>query len=104
MYGQIPADSSGTAVPILASFPTGSATLVVLPLDEVCLLLNPALKSPFSRLIPGLSVWQMNTPISAFKGKGQAIMPKTPRYQPCHCPVVHSENSFSLHRTKFCPF
>ena len=59
MYGQIPANSSGTAVPILASFPTGSATLVVLPLDE------------------------MNTPISAFKGKGQAIMPKTPSKSAC---------------------
>lgn len=53
------AESSGTAVPIPASFPTGSSTLEVLPLDE------------------------MNTPISAFKGKGQAIMPKTPSKSPC---------------------
>lgn len=53
------ADTSNMAMPILASCPTGSSTLVVLPLDE------------------------MNTPISAFKGKGQAIKGKTPSKSPC---------------------
>lgn len=53
------AENSGVAALILASFPAGSATLNALPLDE------------------------MNTPISAFKGKGQAIMPKTPSKSPC---------------------
>lgn len=53
------AENSGAAVPTLASFPMGSSTLTVLPLDE------------------------MNTPISAFKGKGQAIMPKMPSKSPC---------------------
>ncbi|XP_044331579.1 uncharacterized protein [Triticum aestivum] len=53
------AENSGAALPILESFPTGSATLTALPLDE------------------------MNTPISAFKSKGQATMPKTPSKSPC---------------------
>ncbi|XP_073364193.1 uncharacterized protein [Aegilops tauschii subsp. strangulata] len=53
------AKGSDMTVPIPTSFSTGSSTLVVLPLDE------------------------MNTPISAFKGKGQAIVPKTPSRSPC---------------------
>uniref|UniRef100_A0A8R7QHJ8 Replication protein A OB domain-containing protein n=1 Tax=Triticum urartu TaxID=4572 RepID=A0A8R7QHJ8_TRIUA len=53
------AGSSGIAVPIPTSFAAGSSTLVDLPPDE------------------------MNTPISAFRGKGQASMPKTPSKSPC---------------------
>ncbi|KAE8772008.1 hypothetical protein D1007_56052 [Hordeum vulgare] len=51
--------NSGATVPILKPFATGSSTLTIVPLDE------------------------MNTPISAFKGKGQAVMPKTPSKSPC---------------------
>ncbi|XBJ05445.1 hypothetical protein VPH35_024231 [Triticum aestivum] len=53
------AEGSDMTVPIPTSFSIGSSTLVVLPLDE------------------------MNTPISAFKGKGHAIVSKTPSRSPC---------------------
>ncbi|KAE8774742.1 hypothetical protein D1007_52834 [Hordeum vulgare] len=51
--------NSGATVPILKPFAMGSSMLTIVPLDE------------------------MNTPISAFKGKGQAVMPKTPSKSPC---------------------
>ena len=38
------------------------------------------LKVSFNHLISALFLLQLNTPISAFKGKGQAVMPKTPRH------------------------
>ncbi|XBH61034.1 hypothetical protein VPH35_115546 [Triticum aestivum] len=52
------AEGSDIAMSIPTSFATGSSTLVVLPPDE------------------------LNTPISAFKGKG-SVMPKTPSKSPC---------------------
>jgi hypothetical protein len=83
------AENSGAAAPILSSFPAGSATLTAIPLDEVYLLLVSqfhALSFYHPSLI--LFLWQMNTPISAFKGKG--------RYQPCLYHIIWFENCFSL--------
>ncbi|SPT16712.1 unnamed protein product [Triticum aestivum] len=77
------AEGSDMTVPIPTSFSTGSSTLVVLPLDEIYMLLVSSLKFFFTHLMPVLFLCQMNTPISAFKGKGQAIVPKTPSRSPC---------------------
>ncbi|VAH38113.1 unnamed protein product [Triticum turgidum subsp. durum] len=77
------AEGSDMTVPIPTSFSIGSSTLVVLPLDEVYMLLVSSLKFSFTRLMPVLFLCQMNTPISAFKGKGHAIVSKTPSRSPC---------------------
>ena len=51
------AENSGAALPILESFPTGSATLTALPLDEVYLLVIP----PF-KLFPSIGSYIVSFP------------------------------------------